>query len=95
MDETNEKLDQCIEAMQDNAQKMNQVLEDRDKLKKDNDSKDKIIKWLIIAIITFIVTAGIVCAIAVYGYMYSPFMAGEITQSGAENAGNQVQVIGG
>ncbi len=92
MGETNEVL----EITKETAKKVDLVVEAYKRKDRECDRLHSVVMWLITAIMTFIVVVGIVAGIFVYGYMYSPYLYGQVnnTSDGANN-GNQVNMIGG
>lgn len=77
MSETTE----CLEITRETSKKVDMVVEAYQKKDRECDSKNNIIKWLIAALMTFIVVSGIVAGMFVYGYLYSPYLAGEVNNN--------------
>lgn len=93
---TNE-LQECTNAAKDLSKKVDTLITEYVRKNRECDVLQNVIKWLAMTLMTFVLVAGIVAGIFVYGYLFSPYMyAGEITQTADlphTQTGNVAQVI--
>jgi hypothetical protein len=93
MDETNSKLDQCIAVMQDNSEKSQRLISELEKERAESNSKDHTIKSQSRTIRIQAIILGICFLVFMYGYFFSPYLAGNINNNN-DGAGNSVVAVG-
>lgn len=93
-----EKLEECIALMQDNADKSQQLISALEKERAENDRQGHIIRWLTTGLVAVAIVGFIVIGVCFfeheYGYFFSPYIyGGEVNQSQSVS-GSGVQIGG-